>query len=262
MLGFEKQKNKIFVFLVILLFFVLLIGVQDWLKNLFYSLSQRGQENLFSSGKTISNFFSSFLSYSKLKQENNRIVTENQELKVKISLLEEKEKENEALRQALGLGLGQRFKLLEADVTVRDASEDFLVLNKGEKEGVKTGMVVIGSPGFLLGKIEKVYPNFSEVVLLSKKGNVFPLRLEQGDLVVKARGAGNLQIFLDPIEREKEIRVGDRVSTVALEGLYPKGLFVGEVKRIEDSDLTPYQKAEVKVAFDLGNLEMVFIILD
>jgi rod shape-determining protein MreC len=262
MLGFRKQKNKIFIFLVVLLFFILLIGIQDWLKNVFYSLSQTGEQGFFVSGKTIFSFFNSFLNYGKTKQENNRLLNENKELKARISFLQEKEKENELLRQALDLELEKKFKLLEADVTLRNASEDFVVLNKGEKHGVKQGMVVIGIQGFLLGKIDKVYPNFSEVVLISKKGNVFPLRLEQGDLVVKARGAGNLRIFLDPIEREKEIKIGDMVSTVALEGLYPKGLFVGEVKGIEDSDLTPYQKAEVDPAFNLENLEMVFIVLD
>jgi len=62
--------------------------------------------------------------------------------------------------------------------------------------------------------------------------------------------------------KEKEIKESDLVVTTALGGIFPSGLLVGEIGKVFRSDVEVWQQAEIKPAFDINELETLFIIVN
>ena len=50
--------------------------------------------------------------------------------------------------------------------------------------------------------------------------------------------------------------------TSALTGVFPQGLLVGGIKEIVKSDLEPFQAAQIQPAFNIRDLEKLFIITE
>ena len=136
-----------------------------------------------------------------------------------------------------------------------------MVINKGSNNGVLENMAVITSGKSLVGKVSRVYDKFSEVSLITSKESNFSVKIQDQDLIIRAKGDGG-RVVIDFIPREGGVNVGDRVVTVGLEIIYPENIFVGEIKSIRESDLASDIKADLGLSFNLQELENVFVILD
>lgn len=210
----------------------------------------------------VSSFFETISEIKRLKKENEELKIKNQELMSQITNLIELKKENENLREALNLGLEKEFKVSLAQITSKDISQDFILINKGSKDGIEENMPVITSQKILVGKIYKVYKNYSRVMLLTDKENSFGGKIVGKETLGEVSGEGNLKIIFDLIPQEKEISEGDLVETTALGGVFPKGLLVGKIGKIKKSDVQAFYQAEISPFFNLDKLETVFIILN
>ena len=258
----SKLKIGAIVVLLIAFFVVLnLTGFSKEIKNFFYLISSPIQKTLWRLGDKTADFFEIVSQIKNLKKENERLSLRVQELLAENSLLKELKRENEILREALGIGLAKEFKLSLAEVIGKDISQDSLIINKGSKDGLTSGLAVITPQKILVGKISQVYKNFSKVMLISNKKSVFSVKFQEKDIEGVVKGKGNFQLFLDLIPQNAEIEPGDDLVTVSLGGIFPAGLLVGEIKEIKKSDVTPFQQAEIKPAFDIKEIEKLFIII-
>jgi len=262
-----KFKIGIIIILLIALFAILnLTPAKKETKNFFYLISSPVQKTFWRAGMETSDFFEMISEMKNLKKENEELKLRIQELISENISLKELKKENEILRQALKIGLQEEFKLEFSQVTGIDISGDTILINKGLKDGVSKDLSVITEQKTLVGRISEVYKNFSKVQLITYKGISFAAEIEdynQGTPILgEMKGKGNLKLFLDRLPQEREIKKGDIVITTALGGIFPKGLLVGEIQEIFKSDIEPWQQAEVKPAFDIKELETLFIILE
>ena len=64
------------------------------------------------------------------------------------------------------------------------------------------------------------------------------------------------------ITEHKEVKEGDLIVSTALGSIYPKGLLVGFVKEVKQSDIKPFYEIEVSPFFDLQAISSVFVILN
>ena len=231
------------------------------LKNFFYLFSAPFQKSLFITGKKITDFVG-FLSVAwELEKEVKHLLKENQTLRNEITSLKEFKSENELLRAALGLEQ-EGFQVLPAEVVFRNVSNSFIVINKGKRDNISEGMTVITSQKELLGRVEETFEDFSRINLITQKGFSFPAKIQSKEFTALIKGEGNDGLSFDLVPREEKLDVGQEIITVALGGVFPKGLFVGEIEAIEKSDLIPYQKAKVKPFFNLNELNSVLIIVN
>ena len=265
---FLRPKRKILILIIIVIAGLLVIFslnlpfFQKQLKGFFYFISSPIQKTLWRAGDKVSDFFEVIGEIRNLKRENEELKLKNQELVSQIAQLAELKKENEVLRDALGIGLEKEFKLVLAEVVSKDISQDSILINKGSKDGIRKNLPVIGQQKNLIGKIGEVYEKFSRVILISNKESSFDAQIPEKDISGVVEGKGNLQIFLDFVPQEKEIKEGDFIITASLGGIFPKGLLVGEIGKVLRSDVEPFQQAKIKPAFDIRELETVFIITD
>jgi len=254
-------RNLIFIFSLILIIF-LLNFYQKEVKNFFYKISEPIQKIFWRVGIKLSNFFETTSEIKRLKSENENLKLRNQELLAQIANLIELKKENEILREALDLGLEKEFKISLAQITSKDISQDFILVNKGSKDGILENMPVITSQKILVGKIYKVYKNYSRVMLLTNKENSFGGKIVGKEILGEVSGRGKLKIIFDLVPSEKEIFEEDLVETTVLGGVFPKGLLVGKIGKIQKSDVQSFYQAEISPFFDLDKLETIFIILN
>jgi rod shape-determining protein MreC len=58
------------------------------------------------------------------------------------------------------------------------------------------------------------------------------------------------------------VAVGDAVVTSGLAGNFPKGLMVGEIKKVDKKGHGVFQYAELVPSVDLTKLEEVFVVME
>ena len=75
-----------------------------------------------------------------------------------------------------------------------------------------------------------------------------------------AQGKGNLRIDLNLVPQEKDIAKEDLVFTTVLAGVFPRGLLVGEIKEVKNSDISNFQEAEIERYFKNNLLGTLFVI--
>lgn len=256
-----KKKTNFKYLLLIFVFCFALYYFQNSIKNETYLISSSINQFFFPVIKNLEDFFAAFFQFEKLKEENQHLSRQVKELLVEKQRWREIGKENEVLKKALNIGLEKDFEMRLAQVVGKDVSGDIFIINKGEKDGLLAGEVVITPEKVLVGKILKTYDNFSKVRLFTDKD--FSLNAQIGEKEVEGvlKGEGNLKAKIHFVPKEKEVFVGDEIFTSNLGNNFPSGLLIGEVEKIEKVDTEFYQQLVVKPALDIKNLKFVFVIL-
>jgi rod shape-determining protein MreC len=264
----EKENIKKIALILIFLFLIVLAlnflnkksGILNNFKGFFYSISQSIQKPLWQAGDDFSDFFKGISQGKKIKQENEKLKADYENLLFQNIAIDELKKENDYLRKALELGLNEEFKLVLAQVISKDISQDSILINKGLKDGLSQGMTVITEQKVLLGKVAEVSDKFSRVILISNSESFFPVTIQAAQATGIIRGRGNGQLSLEEIPQDKEIKEDDIVLTTSLGGNFPRGLLVGKIKNIKKSDTEPFQKAEVYSFLKIDDIKTVFAV--
>lgn len=259
----RRNLKKTVAVLLVLSIFIAVFNLTDFslkTKNFFFWISAPIQGSLWQAGRNVSDFFAGMFMAGDLRKEVERIRFENQKLLVRLAGLTDLEKENEFLRETLGLGMENDFELIMARVTSKDISRDSVLINKGERDGISEGMAVITEQKVILGRIGLVYDRFAEVILITNKDSSFGARMPERGLDGVAKGKGSSNLSLELIPREKDVFENDAVVTSVLGGVYPQGLLVGQVETVKKSDVDPFQSATIKLAFDINRLDYVLVV--
>ena len=116
------------------------------------------------------------------------------------------------------------------------------------------------APGLLVGKITKLYPNSSEVTLITDPSIVINAEVVDSGARGLVRGEHGLGLSLDLVTQNELIKTGDEVITSGLSDDFPRGLLIGEVSGIRSSPTDLFQKAFISSAADLRSLRFLFVI--
>ena len=75
--------------------------------------------------------------------------------------------------------------------------------------------------------------------------------------VIRGAGAGSLE--LDYVSLQADVRVGDRVVTAGIDGIYPRGLPVGTVVEVRPGEEL-FHRIRLRPAVDMGQLDLVYLL--
>ena len=216
---------------------------------------------------SIKNFSSDFANLWKVKDENDTLREELSMTTNYQALYENAQRENEELRELLNMNESLTgFNRISAKVIGRDSTywNDQVTLNVGANDGIEEDMVVMNSQG-VIGKIQKVQDSTSVVKLLTceDKNNKVAVRInlennedqsegdsseadqqEQDQQQERASSVEgilesydtNEQAYVVSLLDDQEVEEGMQVVTSGKGGVYPSGLFVGTVKKVETLD--------------------------
>ncbi|OIJ10561.1 rod shape-determining protein MreC [Anaerobacillus alkalilacustris] len=146
-----------------------------------------------------------------------------------------------------------------------DRWNEYIGINKGEQHGVKRDMAVITSKG-LVGKVKHVSQFTSTIQLLTDhdRTNRISAMVDAEDKEVFGFIEGFDEItgalMLRKIEADAEIEEGQKVITSGLGGVFPQGLLIGEIIRVEADEYGLTKNAYVQPSASFHNLDYVLII--
>lgn len=220
------------------------------------------QKIFYLGSRTISDAFGILGSIGYLKNENERLLKENNLLAFRAAELESEKKENIMLRDQLDLAPRKKFDLIASFVIGQDPQRlgSWIMIDKGETSGIKPGMPVIAYEGIIVGKVEEAYRDSSKVSLLTDSESA----VNAGDMETGARGIlkgeYGLGIILDMVTQTEALNVGDTVMTSGLGGDLPKGLLIGKISEVKTTGDKLFQQAVVSPRIKYTDLESVFVI--
>lgn len=198
-----------------------------------------------------------------LAEENRRLRTRVAELENENSALQESAAAGERLRSDLQFVSHEAKRLLAAEVVARrtDPKFDTLLISRGSRDGVHPHSVVRTRSG-LVGQVSEVTPTTATVVLLTDQNSSVSARVQRA----KSRAVGISQgdystlIPLIDLNNDADIKVGDRIVTSGLGGVFPKGIPIGSVVSIkmDDGNITKTARLRPDVNFD--RLEEVYVL--
>jgi rod shape-determining protein MreC len=194
---------------------------------------------------------------------------ENEELKLALSKAIEKNNEcietelsNQRFRTFLNFQKTMTNNIIAAQVIGKDPSPWFksLIVDKGFADGVKKGLPVIIPEG-AAGQIIQVTKHYSKVLLLIDRNSAIDSLAQRTRARGIIRGSSDGQFFFQYVLRKYEIQEGDTVISSGLDGIFPKGLRVGQVKSITQKNSGIFQEVVVIPVVDFEKLEEVMIVL-
>jgi len=256
---FLKTTSLILMFLII---FISLYYFQNQFKNVAYFVFSPFQKLSLKLKNNVELIIETVVEMKNLKRENENLKNQITKLIVENERLQEFKKENELLREALHLGPPKEFQFEMVRFLGKDMSEDVFLIDKGSKDGLKEGQVVVLPQMILVGQIMKIYPNFSKVKLFTFKDFSFDVEIGAEKIAALAKGEGGLKAKIEFIPKDKQISIGDFIFTSNLSGIFPKGILVGEIEEIKDSNDVVFKEAKVKNYFDKNDFEYFFVILN
>jgi rod shape-determining protein MreC len=182
----------------------------------------------------IGNYFSSIANAETAQEEARRKLSLQS---MRANQVEELELENARLRKLLDLTQRVTTNLRAAEV-LYDAADPYtrkVIIDKGLMQRVQVGSPVLDETG-VIGQVTQVYPLASEVTLITDRDHAIPvLNVRTG-----ARGVafGENSTHADALElrymaANADVAVGDLLTTSGVDGVYPPGLPVARVEKVE-----------------------------
>ena len=184
-----------------------------------------------------------FSAHNQLVQENYALKQQAFEHKVMLQRLSTIEAENVHLRSLLNGNIPIQPKAILGEIshTGRDPFTSVVVVNRGSQHNIKAGQAVVDSKG-VVGQVTRVYPFSSEVTLITDKDLSIPIQIERNQLRAIAFGEGNNTLDIPFLPTNVDIKVGDKLVTSGIDGIYPAGLAVATVSKIQQNQESPFAK--------------------
>lgn len=195
-----------------------------------------------------------------LQEENARLRSENEELRLRLLQLSDLENDMRRLGAAVEYTTPPVGGIRAADVVYVDHASWLrtLVIYTGDRPA-RVNQPVLSSSG-LVGRVVTVGGSYAKVQLITD------LAASVGAMVLRTRRQGVVRgsslgqgLELDYVPRQADVKPGDRVLTAGIDGVYPRGIPIGSVVKVESGGQL-FHRIHVATAVDLGALDQVYLL--
>lgn len=232
-------------------------------------------------GKNIYSFFENFKDIGNLKREN-------EELKERISFLEDENRKflnligkTDYLKNEYKLLDTSNFNLIEAQIVGKEPGNWFnrFTIDKGIKDNIKKGDTVIQGVEIeqniiiegIVGRVIDVGDNWTKIVtIVDELSNISfkILRTQDGGIISGSMEgrmiSGNMERRISGylFDNKADVIKGDKLFTSGLGGAFMKDIYIGEVEEVISGDEDLTKRIYVKPAINLKKLYKVYIVSD
>jgi rod shape-determining protein MreC len=207
------------------------------------------------------------------RSEAERLRAENRDLRQLVIQSEFATQENEFLRDLSDYIDGPRFPgdfdPVTAEVIIRPAGAftQAIVIAAGSDNGVRVDDPVVTADG-LVGTVTRVTAKTALIQLLTDQeaaASAVDVRTGAQGIVRHARGTRET-LVLDRVRKQDVVRRGDRIATAGwkasgLSSIYPKGIPIGRVTSVGQTDTDTFQQVQVEPYVDFGSLDAVIVLV-
>jgi rod shape-determining protein MreC len=198
--------------------------------------------------------------------ENERLKQQLAEAETQLREAQIARDENERLQGLLGLQERREYQVVAARVIARDPSDwfDSAIINRGSSYGIEKNMPVV-TPEGIVGRVAEVSPVSAQVMLITDEraaAGAVVGQLESSNALGSVRGFGKSGLLdMRYVPGLEEVKQGDAVTTTGQDGIYPRGLKVGDVIEVQPGTATKPHEIRVRPSAHLNSLSEVAVLL-
>jgi len=207
------------------------------------------------------------------KSENKKLEDEVERLRAELAAAQTAQRDAEQLRALVGFNRSSRFpggyRRVAARVIARSPTVWYstLTIDKGSSAGVRVDQPVVTGDG-LVGKVSTVSGGASRVTLITDHTSGVSAQVvpDGASGLVKARVGDPSDLILDFVEKGRPVPRGSTVVTAGwrserLESLFPRGVAIGRVTRVDVTERELYQRVHLKPFADLRRIDVVEVLI-
>lgn len=203
-----------------------------------------------------------FTSVTQLQRENQQLRLGRLGQGYELQQLAQFKTENEYLRKLIDAKARVNVPSVVAEVLYEAQDRFFrkLTVSKGEQEGVQAGQPVLDASG-VVGQVTRVFPHMAEITLITDKDQSLSVQVLRNGLRGVAFGspqAGTLDLRF--MAANADIVSEDELVTSGLDGVYPAGLPVGRVIRVERSAKDQFARISANPAAGVHQNSFVLVL--
>ncbi len=275
-MNFIKKHRIIITILLIIVALVLIITINNKKKSLNSvesapsDIISKVSSFFYSGANRISNGFKGLFS----KEDSKSKI---KELEEKLTMLEDKNRELETvimkssyLKKEYNLLQNTKYNLIKAKIASMDPDEWYkrFTINKGSKDGIKNGDIVIGASEIqnnvyiegLLGKVTDASRDSSKIISLNDDKFKVSFNILRNNESGVMGGTFDSKIDGYMFDSNADVLVGDKLITSSSSEEYPANIYLGEVVEVINDESNLKKIIKVKAAVDIKDVSNVFII--
>jgi rod shape-determining protein MreC len=206
------------------------------------------------------------------KSENEKLRDRVDELQAEVAALQTAERDARQLRALVDFNRSSRFppgyepvaaRVIGRSPTVWYAT---ITIDKGSDQGVRADQPVVSGAG-LVGRVSDVSGDAARVTLITDHTSGVSAQIvpDGANGLVKATVGNPSDLILDFVEKGRAVRKGATVVTSGwrssrLESLFPRGIPVGRVSRVDSDERELYQRVHLRPFADMRELDVVEVL--
>jgi rod shape-determining protein MreC len=202
------------------------------------------------------------------KSENEKLRDENNRLRQLALRGEAARQLNDDLKSALRFQEGPRFPQDYVPVNARIiswAASEFdqqVVISAGSDADIRQDTPIVTRAG-LVGRVTDLNDSAAQVTLITDENSaVQALDQLTGARGLVRHGQGQDSLILDRVPKEQNVEVGDVIVTAGTRSkqfpsLFPRGIAIGTVSSVGQSDTAPYKQIQIDPFVDFSSLDAV-----
>lgn len=182
-------------------------------------------------------------------------------LEGQIARLSEAERENQRLSALLHFREQLPATAYGARVIARDPGplSTTMTIDRGSRDGVVHGMAVVAPEG-VIGRVVEVSYTVSRVALLTDHNSGIDAIVDRTRARGVLQGGSDGNCYMNYLNRDADVKVGDHVLTSGLDNVFPKGMSIGEVVDVSRKHRGLLQSATVMPSVALDRVEEVMLV--
>ncbi|MCF7847739.1 MAG: rod shape-determining protein MreC [Kiritimatiellales bacterium] len=252
--------------ILLIVVFTLPAGISLWGKGVLRGIVSPLQRGISGVGQHVGEAVAAVRGLGGMVEKNRELSAELVHMQAELNTFKNLDEENRRLRRMLDFHRQEPRQMIPCEVMSRNISGwwNTVRIGKGARHGIQWNRAVI-SPDGLVGKTLEVSHRTSEVILISDPACRVSARILRVNAfgVVSGHGAnasGHPVVRMDFINKDAEVRAGDEVVTSGLGGVFPTGIHIGYVQKVERDESGLYQSAQIIPRATAGLLDYVFVI--
>ena len=217
----------------------------------------------------VSSLWEKYTNIDAILEENEKLTTENAELRGQMVDYDKLKAENEAYKALTNIQEQHpEMSYVSSFVIGRDPLDSFygFTLDKGSLDGVEANDAITSDEGYLLGVVTEVdltsckvmtilHPSFNAAGVVSRTR-------DNGIITGSADYAAEGLCILSNLSRSTLTKANDQVITTGLGGVFPPDVLVGVVQKVEPEVSGKSSVAVIRPGADPRTVKHVFVITD
>lgn len=207
----------------------------------------------------IGDLWDGYVALWKVREQNELLRQTVVELRAQLGERLEAEQENERLRMLLDYAAAEEGRWVAARV-IGVAPSHRRVISVAVPTGapVSPGMPVVTGEG-VVGKVIERYGSVADVQLLLDPASAIAARVQRSRARLTARGSNGEHLLLANALRSDDLEEGDVVVTSGTDRIFPRGLVIGRIAKLDRKPYGVHVEGEILPAVDVASLEEVLI---